>query len=300
MAKIYTGAEQRPQKFTKLLPQMNSVVAGATAYLELPIGVRYHNLLIAYSGTTFDYTKMDAIRLYCNNELIYTTSGTFQNVKNVFDNMPAAVAGGAGILEIPFERMRINDLIERYRKCINTGPKSQGSAQSRRGIMNFRLEIDIDAAAVAPAIALYADVSDVNTEQSVYLPRLDTWQEPVVAGGEWVHQNTPKKVLGDPLRPFTERIWMVDTIAHITAFRMLVNGQELTNRTTTLNEARQKSWGVRTPQAGYVAFDPAEEGEANNFIPGLQLATFDFRSTHAVGAATPLTMYSESMGPLAS
>jgi hypothetical protein len=298
MAILSTGEHFRPIKEHWILPQMNSVGAGLTAYVNLPTGVRYHNILIAYSGTTFDYTKMNAIRLYCNNDLIQTISGTVRNVFNQFLNMPAAAAGGPGILELPFERMGMADLIERYRTCINTGDKSIGGAQAAAGILNVRLEIDIDGTAVAPAIALYADVSDVNVEQSVLLPRIDTWQEPIVAGGEYLHNNTPKKILGDAKRPFTERIWMVDTIAHITAFRFKENGRETFNRPTTLNEARQKAWGKRTPQAGYVVYDPAEEGETNNFLHGLQLGTFDFYSTHAAAATTPLTMYSESMGPL--
>ena len=300
MAMILTGADARPIKFTKSLPQMNSVVAGTTAYLDLPMGFRYHNLIIVYSGTTFDYTDMNAIRLYLNNELVQTISGTVRDVWNQYLGLAAAASGGAGLLIMPFERVGLSDIIERYRTCINTGGKTKGSSQSRRGINNFRIEIDIDAGAVAPAISLYADVSDVNTEQSLLVPRIDSWQEPVVAGTEWLHQNTPKKILGDPLRPFTERIWMVDTIAHITAFRMRLNGQETTNRTTTLNEALQKSRQLRTPQAGYVVFDPAEKGESNNFIPGLQLSTFDFYSTHAAAATTPLTVYTESMGPLGS
>ncbi len=299
MPRITTGEDHLPVTEPIYLPPMQNVAANATAFIDLPLGYRYHNLAICYGGTTFDYTYINAIRLIANGETFYTISGTDRNAINQYLGLAAGATGGAGILLLPFERIGMEEIVERYRTCINTGVASAGGGQSARGIQSFRMEIDIGAA-TAPTIALYADVSDVNIEQSTVMPRIDTWTEAIVASSEYLQVNTPKRMLSDRLRPASARLWMKDTIAHITSFRTRMDGVELWNRTTTLNEAVQKMYGQRHPQSGYVALDWEEKGEGQRLFQGLELSTFDMYATHAAGAATPLTLLLESYGPLAS
>ena len=288
-----TGANAAPQIENKILPAVLGVAANSTAYLQLPIGYRYHFLHLLYGGTTFDNTYMSAIRLYANQSLFQNFTGTQRDVWNQFDGLSATSTYKD--LVIPFERIGMAEDKARYITAINTGSNSKGT-QCPVPITDFRIEIDI-AGATAPTLAMYADVSDVNTEQSVMLPRIDRWTENVAATGEFLHLNSAR-FIKDKLRPYTHRIWLGDTDTNITNFRLLRDlNQEFKNRTTKENENAQTSIKVRTPQAGWVAIDWGERGEFANLFDGINCANLELRSTHAATNAA-LPVIQESMGPL--
>ena len=273
------------------------VAANSTVIYNLPVGMRYKSLLLNWNGSgTFTPALVTAIRLYANNQLFQTyLSGTDRDMFNQHDRMPAATADN--VLAIPFGRFGMEDEKARYHSWINTGANSAGAQNNFVPITDFRLEIALGAV-VTPSLALHAEVADNNVEQSVYLPRVDTWTEtPNVGPGDFIHINTPMRLKGDPKRAMTHRLWMLDTVAHITQMRLIQDGAETQNNLlTTTNDFLLRS--TRAPQAGYIALDYGCDGEDKNLLCGADVSTLEFRTTHTAGFASPLTLYQESLGSL--
>ncbi len=277
------------------MPTVNNVAASSMATVTLTPGYRYRRLHLVYGGTTFTPTNMTGIRLYADNELIQSLSGTLRDMLNQFDKMPAASTYKD--LVISFERIDMTDPDARYLTCINTGSKSKG-VQSKSGIMNLRLEIDINSGASAPTLDIYADVMDVNVEQSRLMPRIDTYSENVAATGEFLHANSSRYV-GDKLRPYVTRITLGDTSSNITALRLRRNNEDIVALPTAVLQYSQVAELRRAPQSGYVAFDTGDMGEYFNIIDPIHMSTFEVRSTHAATNAS-LPVIVESLGPCAS
>lgn len=282
----------RPIIVTQLMDNPQNVVVSGTAYLELPIGLRYHALHLVYGGTTFDPTHMSGIRVKANKETIHDLTGARRDVINQFDKLPAASTHKT--LTIPFERLGMVDQMQRYFTALNTGIKTP--FQAPNGISSLRLEVDIDSGASAPTLSVYADVSDVNPDQALALMRELTNFENVAATGEYTHVN---KYNADPLKPVIVRWGFLDTDTNITAFRFLSNGSEIINRTSALNEHVQSIAGIRTFTASDVIYDTGERGNANSVLRLGNVASFQVKTTHAAANAN-LPVYYQSEGVLAA
>jgi hypothetical protein len=288
-----------------LMPPVQGVAPGGKAYLNLPPGFRYRRLHVVYTGTgagggapDMSPALMTAIRLYADNELFQNISGTDRDNLNQFDRFPAADTFKS--LCLPFERTWMAEPDARYLTCINTGVASQNSVQAPKGINTLRLEIDIDATAPADTtLTVYADVMDVNVQQSRMLPRIDRWAENVAAVGEFLHVNSAK-LLNDPLRPYLARLTFVETIAHLTAVRLRKNNVDIVQTIpVALLQFNQRAEMRRTPMAGYVMLDSGDFGEYFAVWDPIHWAQCEVRTTHtAVNAAMPVIV--ETFGPAAS
>lgn len=280
-----------PKTQTNIMPTVQSVAASSTAYLDLPLGLRYHQLILAYGGTTFAPANMTTIRVKVNQEPIWAVSGAFVDMQNQFDKMAAASANSSLILN--FERVGLRSGPARWSTAINAGLGAGGAAspQCPNGVRSFRLEIDINSAAVAPTLTVYAIVSQINPAQGLWMMRRETWYENVPGAGEYLFTH---KYNADPLRPIISRVFVNDAGA-CSQFRWLANNQEIVNRTVGVNSQILQKDGFRTPQANYTAYDTGEAGNAANAVNAGQIAQLDLRYTFS-GANAALPVYAETLG----
>jgi hypothetical protein len=281
-----------PQLQTYLLPPWQSVAAGTTAYIDLPVGFRYHNFHLPYGGTTFDVSKMDNIRLKLNGATVWQLTGTRQDDLNKFDGLPAASTNK--VVTLSMQRHDMRDRFQEFFTAINTGPNSACVA-APLGVRTARLEIDISAAAVAPTLPNpVAEISANNPAQGQAIFRTETWFENVPGAGEFLHNH---KYNGDPSRGTLFRLMLGDTPANITKLRLLENNQEKFNRDSGTNAQIQSAYKLRTPQAGYVVWDSAEAGNFGSAYHLAGVADFQVRSTHT-GANVNLPVIAQTLGVL--
>ncbi|HLY06098.1 MAG TPA: major capsid protein P2 [Rhizomicrobium sp.] len=292
IGRLLRGWLLRPGKETIILPAFQNVAASQTAYLDLPLGFRYHKIHIVYGGTSMTPACITQLRVIINNNICWALSGTQLDTLNQFDKWPAGSTNK--VLTIPFELPGLMaDHMQKYYTALNTLVPCKATPM---GVTALRIEIDINGTPTNPTLASYAEVSDNNPDQGKALLRREVWIENVASTGEYLHVH---RYNGDPLRPVLRRVTMWDTSSNITAFRMLVNGQEIHNRLTAINSQIQAGNGdFRSPQnSSFVGWDSEEDGNYANRLKLGNVADFQLRSTHAATNST-LNVVAETLGAL--
>ena len=259
---------------TLRMPGGEGVAAGQTATFRLPIGRTFHELLLTYAGVTL--AQMTEIRLISNGAVLQRyLSGTFVDDYNQFEGRAAA----NGVLVVPVGdrvNMKLRDGEEFT--AIGTGVVDEKNPSNL--VTNLYLEIDIDAAAAAPAMSLKAVQSDPRVLGIV--KRLRTFSYNPTAAGEFVIADLPR---GDLI----SRIFVDDSVVGVNSLKIERDGFTLFERTTAENELIQAD-GVRVPQAGYWIFDATELGYAGENI--VTKGAQDLRLTFDVagGGAMPIVV----------
>jgi len=230
------------------IPNSNGVAAGQTATWDLPIGRRYHRLMLEYSGVTL--AQLTEIRVIANGEVIQRCTAAERDSINQFDSRAAA----GGVLTVPFDRFSLYQQRGEEATSIQTGSADKAG----NAITSFKLEIDIDAGAAAPAIKVTAEQSDNDPRNPGpgMILRLMRYTRTFGAGGVNEISDFPKGTEG-PKFAFLNRV--IFKTAQVTALKLERSNLTIFERSKTLNE-RVQADGVRVPQAGYVVFDPTEEG----------------------------------------
>jgi hypothetical protein len=269
----------------------NAVNAGQTAYLDLPLGVRYKGLWLIYGGTTFTPALMDAIRIYANNKIIHNLTGSRRDALNQFDGLIAASTYKA--LYIPFHRIGMADKTQEFMTYLGTDHKCH---QSPDGTKQLQLQVDIDAGASAPTLQVYAEICKNDPDQQQALLRTETWFENVANTGDYLHQ---KKYSGDAARPYISRMSFFDTPTNISSFYYLKDQAMITQRTSLLNRNIQvtDNDSVKVSPTSAVIFDTAEQG---NHRCALHVQHIDDFEVHTVHTATNsnLPVVVETLGKL--
>jgi hypothetical protein len=271
---IVRGASLRPTTEKWLLNPFQSVAASSTAWLQLDIGPRYHGVMIPFGGTTMSVAHMSGIRLYLNSELVWgTVTGADIDALNQFEGFPAAATYGG--LYLSFERMGLIDHIKRYDTCINTGVACK---QAPHGINNFRIEIDIDAGAVAPTLGpACATISMPNPDQGLYLiRRTKTFENmQVTSPNEFLFAT---KYAGQQNAPWFSRLYIAETAANLSNLRLSINGEDKANISSSMNNLDIAQAGIRKVNTGIVVFDTAASGNFNGYYRiGQKNCVFDIR-----------------------
>jgi len=261
-------------RVTLRMPAPNGVAPGQTATFPLPIGRTYHTLLLNYSGITL--AQMTEIRLVANGKVMRRiTGGTRQDTFNKFCNLAAA----AGILRIDLDRpgMRLKDGEEFT--ALGTG-----FPNDPQQVVTLNLEIDISAAAAAPAFSLKAIQSEPRPFGMI--AKIREFTHNAVAAGDFEIADLPR---GDIIG----RIWL--SAAGINSVRIERDGFVLFERTAAENTMVQLD-GFRTPQANYFVIDPSENGFAGEAYAtnGAQ----DFRLIVNVAGAVAIPTIVEYLGGL--
>lgn len=273
----------------RYMPPFQAVTAGMTAFLELPLGFTYHCIDIVYGGTTFTPAKMNAIRVIVNGQVIHNLTGTLRDTLNQFDRFPAAAT--YKVVTIPFFRDNLRDGAD-----LHTGLATAFRCeQAEEGIRDLRIEIDIDATAVAPTLLCFASVRANDHRLARALLRTETFVEivPALTSADylWLHRYN-----GDPLRPMLHRLTAVAADTEILNIKMQVDTKEIFNRTSKLNEHAQSRLGFRTPQVGYVVLDSGEDVYSHPWRIG-DVADHRIITNHAAGNFN-MTCVAETLGTL--
>lgn len=261
-------------RLTERLPSFESVVAGSTAVCKLPIGRTYHAIFITYSGVTL--AQMNELRVVANGKVIQRlASGTFADVLTQFTGRAAA----AGVLTIDFDR--INMLTRAGEEFTKIGT---GDPTDQTPIVTMRLEIDIDAAAAAPALSAKAVQSEPSILGLIRKIRHFTYNAP--AAGDYEISDLPK---GDLIGR------IIFDNANINSLKIERDNRTVFERTAAENSLIQTD-GKRVPQAGYFIYDPSELGYSSESLATAGVNDLRFTLNMAALGAIPVTV--EYIGPL--
>lgn len=245
---------------TKLMPTFEGVGAGQTATVRLSTGLRFHKLLIPYSGVTL--AQMDEIRLVANGKVIQRwIGGDVLDVINQFDGRNAA----SGILTLDFERYGLRTRAGSEFTVIDTTKEAQERAMKagRDYISTLSLEVDINGAAAAPVLsapkALLSGAPQtldpmVNNE---LLKHIRVFGYDPAGSGEYQIADLPKTGA-------INRIIFKSAVA-INSIKLDRDNYTVFERDKAENEAVQAD-GVRVPQAGYYVVDFTEEGNGQDWL----------------------------------
>jgi len=256
---------------TKVMPSFEGVAAGQTATAKLPIGLSYHNLLLTYTGVTL--AQMTEIRLVVNGKVRQRWVGADKlDIVNQFEGQAAA----AGVLNIPVG--------DRYglktRAGIEFTKLGTGKTDDAAPITSLHVEIDIDAAATAPALSMIARQSD--PDYSGMVKHVREFNYNPSAAGEFDIADLPKGHVFNQL---------VFKSANIDKIEIQRDGYTVFERTKAENDKVQGD-GVRIPQSGYFVVDFTEEGYGSEGLTTQGVHDLRVKLTMSAGGAVPLTLVS--------
>lgn len=264
------------------MPAGEGIAAGQTATFKLPIGRRFHELQLAYSGVTL--AQMTEIRLFANAKVIHRYSGTDRDLMNQFDGRAAA----AGILVLPFDRYKLKTLAGEEETAFNTGSAdANGNA-----ITSAYIEIDIDAAAAAPVLSLMATQSDALPGGAGTVLHIQRHTRDAAGAGEFDISDLPR---GTATSIALNRIFFKPSANAVNKLTVERNQYTIFERIAALNSKVQTD-GVRVPQAEFYALDKTERGYGGDPIDLVGVS--DYRYKLDMSGAATLTIYSEYLGRL--
>lgn len=277
-------------RITTRMPSADGVGAGQTATFKLPIGRRYHELLLTFGGTTMALANMTEIRVNANGKPIHRYSAVQLDKMNQFDGRNAV--GSGKILVIPFDRYGLATMAGRIETALNTGLDTT-PVQGVNYITSLTVEIDINSEAEAPLLDLIAIQSDrlSGVGAGTVLHRTKHTYSPS-GKGEFEISDLPR---GNNTSMMLNRIAFIPSANDINSIKIDRNNYNIFDRTKALNELIQRD-GERVPQSGYVVVDRTEQGFGGDPISLLQLS--DYRYKLDMSGACTLTILSEYLGRL--
>lgn len=275
----------------KLLPPFQNVVAGGTAFVDLPVGFTYVSIHLLYGGTTFNAAKMNAIRVIANGQVIWNVAGNIRDTLNQF--MKLTGASTYKVLTLPFKRMGLKDGADEHTALCTLLP----CRACPKGIKTLRLEVDIDGTAVAPTLAGYATVRANDRRLARQLLRIEKFVEqvPALAGADYIFTH---KYNGDPFRPLLHRLTVDQADTEVTNVKFYEDTRKIFDRASKLNDHAQSIHNIYAPQAGFNVWDSSEDGYSHPWRIG-NLSDFQIVTTHAAGNYA-LNVYAETLGSLGS
>jgi len=275
------------------MPAAPSVAAGSTTTFRLPIGRKYHSLSLVASATTFAVTDLSEIRVLLNNKVTQRFSGADRNTMNLFDGREDAADSAAAFkLEIPFDRYGLLTKAGEEETAINTG---SADPNTNRVINSFSLEIDLSGAGGitgTPALDLFATTAEQDAGGPGTVPYILKSTRDFSAAAQYDIADLPR---GGIATQFIDKVFMKPSTSTLDTFVVLANQYKLFERSTALNERKQRD-GIRVPQAGWYVIDRTEHGYGGDPFDLRNLD--DWRIQLNTGAALSLTMYTHYMGQL--
>lgn len=233
------------------LPDPTPQQGGATAVLNLPVGLTYHSIDLAYSGITL--AQMESIVLKIDGQIVKQYgSGTDVDTMNKFDGKAAA----SGILTFDFERCGLMLPDNRVRSVLGTHYKT-ADGKNTVAVKTMQLEVKIASGVVAPVLSATAEQSPPRAMD--VLSRLLEFTYDLASGENHI-ANLP---FGNLQNANINRIWIKS--ANATKLVLRKNQRTVFERTKAHNELKQTD-GKRTPQSGWVVLDTTEAGYGGNLI----------------------------------
>ncbi len=269
------------------IPNSNGVAANQTATWVLPIGRRYHDLRIAYSGVTL--ANITQIRVKANGEAIRTFSGADLDSMNTYDGRGAA----AGILTIGFDRFGLYTQQGEEMSAIQTG-----SADPKTGVAITAFTLEMDLATGTPVIDVTATQSDNNADRPGpgAILRVMRYQRVFTAVGVNELSDLPKGTEG-PRYQLINRVFFKTAATYLEIER---DNRKVLQRSKATNDRIQLD-GVRVPQSGWYVYDPTEEGydwEGLTLVDASGKPFQDLRYLLTLPGGETTTIYVEYFGSL--
>ncbi|GAC1677118.1 MAG: hypothetical protein NVS9B2_27970 [Steroidobacteraceae bacterium] len=282
-------------RITKRMPNSNGVAPGQTATWDLPIGLRYHELEIAFAVITL--AQMLKIRVLLNNEIQSEWTGVELNTLNKYRGRVDAVTNG-NVLVIPFDRYGLYQKAGEEYTALQTASPDPKTGVS---INSLRVEIDIDPATTAAGlgITLYAQQSQNDPARPGPGAILRTRRLTIVstAAGVFEYSDAPKATEGPRYQFVNLAAFKTANTTQLEVFR---DNYSIFERKQALNEAIQKDH-FRVPQAGWQIIDPIEAGydaEAIPLVQGDGTPFQDFRYKFTLSAGESIIALIEYIGSL--
>lgn len=277
-------------RFSLPMPTAQGIAPNGQALYKLPIGARYHDLYIEYSGLTL--SDMTEIRVKINGLVVQRFSATERDLLNQFLGLPAA----NGVLRIPFDRVGLKNRVDEEITAINT----DASDQQGNRISSFAVEIDIAGTATAPVLTMTAEQSDKverlpNGERAGpgVIPYITKSSRNPAGAGEFEISDFN---YGKSDSLSLNRITFMPDAGAISEVEVLADNVRIFKRSTVLNERIQTESRWRKPQAGAWVIDTSEKGFGAATIPLIGLN--DFRYRMQVDQAMQITALQEYNGVL--
>ncbi len=272
------------------MPSPEGVGAGQTATFKLPIGRKYHELQLSYSGMTL--ADMEEIRIFANAKIIHRYSGTERDAMNKFDRRNIT----PNILTIPFNRYGLRTRAGEEESALNTGGKlsAEEFANGAVAITSLYIEIDIGPGATSPVLSLHATQSEGQSGGAGSVLHVNRYVRDPSGAGEFDISDLPR---GTATTIALNRIFFFESSAGGTIEALKIERNQYTTfeRNRNLNEHLQKD-GVRTPQNNLFVVDRTEHGYGGDPMGLVGIADLRYKLT-MLGAET-LRIYTETFGRL--
>lgn len=279
--------------FRRTVPIANvtGVAAGQTATMDLPLGRRYHTILLNYSegGVAANQATMDAaitgIRIIVNSRTQRQYTAAELRVLNAVNGAPFAFQ--AGVLPIFFA--------EPWRRTPQGEDLLAWPAYPELGTNSLQIEVDIAVGRVGPALSAKAVIDQIDPKQVPFGPIITTRRRVVTPGaaGVFTLLDMPKD-LGN-----YRAIHCFETAANdISGIKATIDQLVAYDRTDAENTALLNIGGY-VPQASlfHVVFD-----EDRRWADGLPMVKSDgklvseFTLEFDMAVANPFTLIAEMLG----
>jgi hypothetical protein len=273
-------------KITTKMPSAESVAAGSTATFRLPIGATYEQLLLSYSGTTFDLSHMSEIRLVGNGKVImrFATVGAKSGgqVLDMF-NQYEGRAAAAGVLVLDLVRFNIRTRANEELTGLGTGYTPAMAGYKEMGglgveLSTLYLEIDIKATASNPVLSAKAVQSPKRPLGVIKKVRQFTYS--AGGAGDYEISDLPR---GDLIN----KIYIHST--NVNSLKIETDRNVRFERNKAENELIQSD-GVRVPQTGLFVYDPSEIGNGSEALPTRNVQDFRVVLDMAAAGQVPVTV----------
>ncbi len=267
-------------KTTRAMPAFNGVAEGATATLNMPIGLTYHSLLLTRGGTAFTNAHIAEVRLKGNGRELMVMSGAELDSINQFDGHAAA---GAALTRIDFERPNLLTRQGRELTAIGTGSPAD-RASNPTPLSTLQLEVDI-AGSTAPTLSAKALQSGPSPLGALKKRRRFNYS--VAGAGDYEISDLPK---GDLI----DKIFIFHT-GNVTGVKLDRNNFRAFDRSDAENDLIQTD-GVRVPQTNLFVIDPSESGNGGEAL--VTDGVSDFRLIVTTSGADTLGVMVDYLGGL--
>lgn len=250
------------------LQKVSGVAGDGTFTVDVPVGFTYHDFIFLMGGTIFDKSHISDLKLLVNGIVRqHLRTATELETRNKFDRLSAVTSAQ---LRWPMGRAGLDLREARERTYLGTGisEAQRAQLQSMTG-PNAHLYDPVEVTSVqitgvitgATAPTLEVWVNRSAPRPTNVLQKIRNFVRNPSGAGDFEISDLP---LNEPL----SRVIFKDSAGagDISRVQLVVNSIQVFDRTPVMNSLLQTD-GVRTPQAGYFVYDPAEDGAGNNAPP---------------------------------
>jgi len=251
------------------LTSFANVAPGATATVLVPLGPTYERFVFNLGGTTFTTANITQIRCRINGKLCYIINGSDLLKVNAYYGL---YTSGTNQLTLDFSEIFARDQVG----------QSIGAIATSYGIQTFQMEVDINAAAVAPTLDCYAVTSppraaqyDAQGRPILVIEKLLQYQASFAAAGKFTLP-VPFGANGSVIK----RVYFFHN--NIGALEIKKNGLIVHEGPLAVLQQIQLE-NRKVPQAGLLVYDAVVDNNMNQMLPTTDASAFEINVTLTAG-----------------